>query len=94
MSDLDTWFDTVRTALDVAGVVNTAARDAVLDLTRDVAHDVARPAAPLTAFLAGVAVGRGASLPDVVARIRGLANQWTAAAEPSPAGNEPAEPPP
>jgi hypothetical protein len=91
MSDLDTWFDTVRAALDVGAVVDTAARDAVLDLTRDVAHDVARPAA-LTAFLAGVAVGRGASLPDVVARIRGLANQWTATAEPLPDDNKPAEP--
>ncbi|MGO1562206.1 Molybdopterin-guanine dinucleotide biosynthesis protein MobA [Actinomycetales bacterium JB111] len=31
----------------------------VLDLTRDIAHDVARPAAPLTAFLLGLALGRG-----------------------------------
>jgi len=30
----------------------------VLDLARDVAHGVARPAAPLTAYLLGVAVGR------------------------------------
>jgi uncharacterized protein DUF6457 len=29
----------------------------VLDLARDVAHGVARPAAPLGAFLAGVCVG-------------------------------------
>ena len=32
----------------------------VLDLARDVAHGVVRPAAPLTAYLVGVAVGRGA----------------------------------
>ena len=32
----------------------------VLDLARDVAHAVERPAAPLTAYLLGVAVGRGA----------------------------------
>lgn len=31
---------------------------AVLDLTRDVAHDVARPAAPLTTFALGLALGR------------------------------------
>lgn len=30
----------------------------VLDLARDVAHGVARPAAPLTAFLVGLAAGR------------------------------------
>ncbi|GAB3898801.1 hypothetical protein GCM10027612_57650 [Microbispora bryophytorum subsp. camponoti] len=32
-------------------------RTAVLDLTRDVAHGVARPAAPLTAYLVGLAQG-------------------------------------
>jgi hypothetical protein len=31
--------------------------DAVLDLARDVAHGVARPAAPVAAFLAGAALG-------------------------------------
>jgi len=34
---------------------------AVLDLARDAAHAIARPAAPVTAYLVGVAVGRGAS---------------------------------
>ncbi len=34
----------------------------VLDLARDAAHEVERPAAPLTTFLVGVAVGRGATL--------------------------------
>jgi len=33
----------------------------ILDLARDAAHGVARPAAPLTAYLVGVAVGRGAA---------------------------------
>ena len=47
-------------------------RDFVLDLARDTAHLVARPAAPLTAYLAGVAVGRGASPADVDATIRSL----------------------
>ena len=37
----------------------------LLDLTRDVAHGPSRPAAPLTAFLVGVAAGRdGAQLPE------------------------------
>ena len=30
----------------------------ILDMTKDVAHGVARPAAPLTAFLLGLAAGR------------------------------------
>lgn len=32
----------------------------LLDVARDVAHDVARPAAPLSTFLLGIAVGRAA----------------------------------
>jgi hypothetical protein len=34
----------------------------ILNLTRVVAHRVDRPAAPLTAFLVGLAAGRGQSL--------------------------------
>ena len=48
----------------------------VLDLTRDVAHGVARPAAPLTAYLVGVAVGRGLTLPDAAGRVSVLAASW------------------
>ncbi len=40
--------------------------EVVLDLAGDAAHGVVRPAAPLTTFLAGVAVGRGATLDDAV----------------------------
>jgi hypothetical protein len=49
--------------VDIAGV---------LDLARLAAHEVARPAAPLTTFLAGFALARGTSLEhvaDVVARL-------------------------
>jgi hypothetical protein len=52
-------------------------RNAVLDLARDVAHNVARPGAPLTAFLLGVAVGRGA---DVQATSEELSRLATRAA--------------
>ena len=34
----------------------------LLDLARDSAHEVERVAAPLTTFLVGIAVGRGATL--------------------------------
>ncbi|GAB2839507.1 hypothetical protein GCM10022221_43800 [Actinocorallia aurea] len=47
--------------------------DLVLDLTRDVAHSVARPAAPLTAYLLGVAVGQGADPEDAARRLSALA---------------------
>jgi hypothetical protein len=48
----------------------------VLDLARDVAHGVERPAAPLTTWLAGMAVAGGADPVDVGARIRALAAAW------------------
>jgi hypothetical protein len=49
---------------------------AILDLTRDVAHQVDRPAAPLTAFLLGVAVGGGVPLAATAARLQVLAVAW------------------
>jgi hypothetical protein len=55
----------------------------VLDLARDVAHGVARPAAPLTAYLVGVAVGQGLSLPEAAGRISALAAGWQSAQEPA-----------
>ena len=43
----------------------------VLDLARDVAQGVARPAAPIGAFLAGVAVGlRYAEGPEALEQVR------------------------
>jgi hypothetical protein len=49
---------------------------AVLDLARDVAHGVDRPAAPVTAFLLGVAVGRGQDLIQAAGRLVELAERW------------------
>ena len=57
MSDLDDWIATASEALGLDDGVDVTL---VLDLARDVAHGVARPAAPLTAYLLGLAVGRGA----------------------------------
>jgi hypothetical protein len=54
---------------------DTAVR-VVLDLARDVAHQVERPAAPVTSYLLGLAVGAGLPLADAEARLRGLAAGW------------------
>ncbi|HEX8008692.1 MAG TPA: DUF6457 domain-containing protein, partial [Trebonia sp.] len=55
MNTLEEWTSKVCADLEIpADAVN---RTMVLDLARDVAHGVARPAAPLTAYLVGVAVG-------------------------------------
>lgn len=52
----------------------------VLDLARDVAHGVARPAAPLTTFLLGLAYGRALTAADPVATDPAAPGHETAAA--------------
>jgi hypothetical protein len=53
---------------------------AVLDLTRDVAHGVARPAAPLGAFVAGLVAGRAGDDPvhilDALEAVVAVAEGW------------------
>jgi hypothetical protein len=51
---------------------------AVLDLAKDVAHGVVRPGAPVTAYLMGLAVGRGAQPAVVAERLSELALSWRA----------------
>jgi Domain of unknown function (DUF6457) len=54
----------------------TADTRAVLDVTRDVAHNVDRPSAPVTAYLMGVAVGRGMPPKRAASCVRQLAAGW------------------
>ncbi|MEU4780653.1 DUF6457 domain-containing protein [Micromonospora sp. NPDC023633] len=49
---------------------------AVLDLAKDVAHQVLRPGAPVTAYLLGLAVGCGADPAGAAARLSALAASW------------------
>ncbi|MFG1802688.1 DUF6457 domain-containing protein [Micromonospora carbonacea] len=48
----------------------------VLDLARDVAHQVLRPGAPVSAYLLGLAVGRGADPAVAADRLGALAGSW------------------
>jgi hypothetical protein len=73
MSALDDWTETVREALQLDPVDT----DLVLDLARDVAHGVLRPAAPLSTYLLGLAVGRGADPGEAAATITRLAENWS-----------------
>jgi len=57
VNTLEEWVAAVCGELGIGGPV---AHDLILDMTRDVAHGVARPAAPLTAYLVGLAAGREA----------------------------------
>jgi hypothetical protein len=83
VSTLEEWTVVVSRELGVEDAVDPdTMTKLVLDLARDVAHGVARPAAPLTTYLVGVAVGRradaGAALPAVAAEIAELARGWSA----------------
>lgn len=64
------------------GLLGGAAVGAVLDLAREAAHGVTRPAAPLATFAAGLALGqRGGGLEELrvlVERLSGLATGWPA----------------
>lgn len=53
--ELEAWVAEVRSLLDLEDEIDIAA---ILDLAKDFAHNVARPAAPLTTFALGLAVGR------------------------------------
>jgi hypothetical protein len=52
----------------------------ILDLARDVAVGVARPAAPFSAFAAGLVAGRAGGSPDDIAAaaaaITAMASEW------------------
>ena len=78
MNTLDAWTTHVSHALDLDP--GSLDRDMLLDLTKEVAHGVARPAAPLTAFLVGLAAGReGGGAPEVRAAcevVARLALEW------------------
>lgn len=73
MNALDEWTEAVRVALRLDPIDPTL----VLDLARDVAHGVLRPAAPLTAYLVGIAVGRGAEPRAAAAAVQELIATWT-----------------
>lgn len=75
MNTLSEWTGTVCGELGLES--DEVDRDLVLDLARDVAHGVTRPAAPLTTYLLGLAVGRGAISSDAAARITELAGRWS-----------------
>ena len=74
MAELSTWLDAVSEELGITDVeLDNNSIHTLLDLARDSAHEVERLAAPLTAFLVGVAVGRGDSLGGAAAKVTALA---------------------
>ncbi|MFE2290785.1 NTP transferase domain-containing protein [Streptomyces sp. NPDC059452] len=77
---LDEWITSVKNELGIELDVDT---DVLLDLARDAAHGVARPAAPLTTFLVGYAAARasaGAGPEEAAAAVAEAARKATALA--------------
>jgi len=74
---LHDWIDELCDALEVDTEVDEGL---ILDLAREAAHSVERPAAPVTTFLVGYAAGlRGGEVADVEAlagRAQALAEKW------------------
>jgi hypothetical protein len=75
---LDAWANALRELFGLEA--HDVPISLILDLARDVAVGVARPAAPLSAFVAGLAAGRSGGSPEqvqrAVAEITSLANGW------------------
>lgn len=80
--NLHDWIDELCDALDVEVELDEAL---ILDLARDAAHNVARPAAPITTFLLGYAAARSQGDPEKVERLAAaatdLALRWDKPAE-------------
>jgi hypothetical protein len=77
MADVAAWLGDVGSALDVPvdEVLPEGVQAGLLDLTGDIAHNVVRYAVPLTSYLMGVAVGRGASPDEALRIVAGLLPQ-------------------
>lgn len=82
---LDEWISAVKDELGIELDVDTGL---LLDLARDAAHGVARPAAPLTTFLVGYAAARAAegggpeAVADAARKAAALATRWAEEAGP------------
>ncbi|WP_428953519.1 NTP transferase domain-containing protein [Streptomyces sp. cg35] len=79
---LDEWISAAKDELGLDLDVDTGV---LLDLARDAAHGVARPAAPLTTFLVGYAAAQAGGGPEAVAaaaaKAAALADRWAQEAE-------------
>ncbi|MFD8193209.1 NTP transferase domain-containing protein [Streptomyces wuyuanensis] len=85
---LDEWITAVKDELGIDLEVDTGL---LLDLARDAAHGVARPAAPLTTFLVGYAAAKAGgdgiqAVAEAARKAAALAERWAAEADEAAAG--------
>ncbi|MFT4217542.1 MAG: DUF6457 domain-containing protein [Micropruina sp.] len=75
MDRMREWLTDVAAELGVEPGVVLDHEEVLLAMVSAVAHGPSRPGAPLSAFLAGVAVGRGAAASEVAGRVTALAGE-------------------
>ena len=69
---MSAWLNDLSTEL---GIQEVGDAKGLLDITREVAHNVSRPAAPLTLYLLGIAVGQGQDAEEIKAKVEKLVEQ-------------------
>lgn len=79
---MDAWIEAVCRELGLEGVEGGVDVGAVLEVARDAAHGVQRPAAPVSTYLMGLAVAAGADPREAAERIGRLAADWVTPEEP------------
>jgi molybdopterin-guanine dinucleotide biosynthesis protein A len=72
-STMQEWVVAVKEALGLDTEVDV---DLILDVAKDAAHGVQRPAAPVSTYLLGLAVAGGADPAQAAATVQKLANSW------------------
>lgn len=72
--NLDAWIAELCEALGLPAEL-ASHRNLILDVARDAAHGVARPAAPLTTFLVGYAAGVAGNADEAVRAAAAIASE-------------------
>lgn len=67
------WIEAIAAELGVPADVDV---DTVLDIAKDAAHQVQRPAAPITTYLVGLAVASGMTVEEAAAKVHELTQSW------------------
>jgi hypothetical protein len=76
MAKMREWLRSVSAEVEVDPDLMRTVEVPLLDLISVVAHGPSRPGAPLTAFLIGVAAGRGGSPTELTERVSTLAKNY------------------
>ena len=76
MKQMRVWLQEAAEAINVPVSAVTDVEVPLLALISEVAHGPSRPGAPLTAFLAGYAAGRGTNSEDAIAKLTSIAKGY------------------